>query len=139
MPPDRLFLLNTAKLALGDEPALAAHSAQDPALGYFLSKTAQQLILRFIRTQINLCQPIHLLSLISCNPGLFGARQDACAYTQKNPACVRGGSRAKQKLTQNIRCFSSTSVSSLLFACHPIVNSLEQEQTRDAVLLYLIL
>ena len=59
---DCFLLLDTTKLTLGNEPALAAHGAENPALGYLFAEAAEQLILRFIRTKIYRCQPVHLLS-----------------------------------------------------------------------------
>jgi hypothetical protein len=50
---NRLFLLNTAQLALGNKPAFAAHSTQNPTLGYLLAEAAEQLFLRLIRAQLD--------------------------------------------------------------------------------------
>ncbi len=46
---DRLLLLDTAQLALGNKPALAADSAEDATLHNLFTEALQQLILRFVR------------------------------------------------------------------------------------------
>ena len=51
--PDRLFLFDTAQLALGNKPPLAADRAQYTALDDLLAKSLQELVLRFIGTQDN--------------------------------------------------------------------------------------
>ena len=53
--PQCLFPFYTIGLALGDEPTLAPHSAEDAALDDLLAETLQQLILVFVRSQNYAC------------------------------------------------------------------------------------
>lgn len=53
--PQCLFPFYTIGLALGDEPTLAPHSAEDAALDDLLAETLQQLILVLIRSQNYAC------------------------------------------------------------------------------------
>jgi hypothetical protein len=46
---DRFFLLHTAQFALADEPAFAAHRAEDAALDNLFAEALEQAILRLIR------------------------------------------------------------------------------------------
>jgi hypothetical protein len=58
--PDRLFLLDTAEFTLGNIPALPPDGAQDATFGDALTKTLEQLFLRFTRLQIYMshaCSP----------------------------------------------------------------------------------
>lgn len=50
-PPDGLLLLNTAQLALGNEPALAADSGKHTTLDHLFAEPLEQLILRFVGAQ----------------------------------------------------------------------------------------
>lgn len=56
--PQCLFPFYTIGFALGDEPTLAANSAEDATLDDLLAETLQQLILVFIRSQNYACHAL---------------------------------------------------------------------------------
>ena len=52
---------NTAQLALGNKPTLAAHRAQYTTLSHLFTEAAEQLLLRLIWAQFHCRQRSHLL------------------------------------------------------------------------------
>jgi len=62
MTANSLLFVNAAQLAFRNKPALATNGAQDTALGNFLAKALEELLLGLVRAQRNCSQISHLLS-----------------------------------------------------------------------------
>jgi hypothetical protein len=90
-PANSLFLFNASQLALGNEPALAAHVRQDLAFHNFFFEAAQQLFRRFARSSFDRWQPYHLPFLVDFR----SAYRQAMTSHKLNPAVKKTHGKAR--------------------------------------------
>lgn len=67
LPANRLLFLNPPQLALGNEPSLPAHRAENTVIGNLFTKAPKQTLLRLVRPEANTSQLFHHLSFIFKN------------------------------------------------------------------------